>query len=166
MAHSLSLHQRYRLIFAYTGLIGIIIGGVMLLPLLALFGYQGEWHLAWGFLLPGGILSGFSTVIWRRLKLPDEVRSQRISTQDATIVIVLSWLLAIGIGIFPYLVCEGLSFTQAAFESTSGWTTTGLSVLAVEKSSHLVLLFRSLTQLFGGAGFAIIALSALSTLTG
>lgn len=166
MVYSSSLPQRYRLIFAYTGLMGMIIGGVMLLPLLALFVYWSEWRLAWGFVLPGGLLVGLGWLLWQRLN-PSRVRpSRRLSIRDATVVVVLSWLLAIGASTFPYLAFEGLSLTQATFESTSGWTTTGLSVLTIEKSSHLVLLFRSLTQLFGGAGFAIVALSGLSALTG
>lgn len=166
MSYSSSLSHRYRLIFAYTGLMGIIIGGVMLLPLLALVFYRAEWYLAWGFLLPGGLLIGSGWLLWQRLN-PSHVRPpQRLSIRDATVVVVLSWILAIGASTFPYLAFEGLNITQATFESTSGWTTTGLSVLEIEKSSHLVLLFRSLTQLFGGAGFAIIALSGLSALTG
>lgn len=166
MAHPPSLRQRYRLIFAYTGLIGIIIGGVMLLPLLALCSYPAEWRLAWGFLLPGGLLIGSGWLLWQKLNPSRAESSQRLSIRDATVVVVLSWLLAIGVSTVPYLAFEGLSVTQATFEATSGWTTTGLSVLTIEKSSHLVLLFRSLTQLFGGAGFAIIALSGLSSLTG
>jgi trk system potassium uptake protein TrkH len=56
----------------------------------------------------------------------------------------------------------GLNFTQAVFESTSGWTTTGLSVVDVSVAPRLVLLYRSLMQLAGGAGLAVIMLSALA----
>ncbi|MEL7505640.1 MAG: potassium transporter TrkG, partial [Cyanobacteria bacterium J06554_6] len=69
---------------------------------------------------------------------------------------------AIAAGTVPFMAVGGLSLTQAVFESTSGWTTTGLSVVDVERASHVLLLFRSLAQLFGGAGFAIVALSAIA----
>jgi trk system potassium uptake protein TrkH len=60
------------------------------------------------------------------------------------------------------MTIQGLNFTQAMFESTSGWTTTGLSVVDVTKASRLILLYRSTIELFGGAGLAIITLSAIA----
>jgi trk system potassium uptake protein TrkH len=65
------------------------------------------------------------------------------------------------VGCIPFLVTGKLNFTQALFESTSGWTTAGLSVLDVTTASPLLLLYRSITQLAGGAGLAIVMLSAL-----
>jgi trk system potassium uptake protein TrkH len=59
------------------------------------------------------------------------------------------------------LATTKLNFTQALFESMSGWTTAGLSVLDVTTASPLLLLYRSTTQLAGGAGLAIVMLSAL-----
>jgi trk system potassium uptake protein TrkH len=55
-----------------------------------------------------------------------------------------------------------LNFTQSLFESVSGWTTTGLTVIDESKAPHLILLWRSLMQLAGGAGLAIIMLAAIA----
>ncbi|MEO0759412.1 MAG: TrkH family potassium uptake protein [Cyanobacteria bacterium J06648_16] len=154
-----TLRQRYRLIVGYTGLIGLIIGAVMLMPLLALLFYPNEGPLAWGFWLPGGILMGVGLVLWRSLPHP---ATGDLSLTDAAVIVLLAWLLAIAAGTVPFMAVGGLSLTQAVFESTSGWTTTGLSVVDVERASHVLLLFRSLAQLFGGAGFAIVALSAIA----
>jgi trk system potassium uptake protein TrkH len=55
-----------------------------------------------------------------------------------------------------------LNFSQAVFEATSAWTTTGLSVVDVESASPLILFYRSLLQLAGGAGLAIITMSAIA----
>jgi len=60
------------------------------------------------------------------------------------------------------MAATGLSFTQAVFESVSGWTTTGLSVVDVARAGHVVLLWRSIMQLAGGAGLAIIMISAIT----
>lgn len=60
----------------------------------------------------------------------------------------------------------GLSFPLALFESVSGWTTTGLSVVDVTAAGPVVLLWRSTMQLAGGAGLAIITLSAIVGPTG
>lgn len=59
------------------------------------------------------------------------------------------------------MIAQKLNFTQALFESVSGWTTTGLSVVDVTQCSRLILLWRSIMQLAGGAGLAIIMLAAI-----
>jgi trk system potassium uptake protein TrkH len=64
------------------------------------------------------------------------------------------------------MALSGLNFTQAVFESVSGWTTTGLSVVDVTQASHVVLLWRSILQFAGGAGLAIIMLSTIIGPTG
>ena len=76
-------------------------------------------------------------------------------------VVVLSWAVVCLFSAWPLMTLSGLNFTQAVFESVSGWTTTGLSVVDVTAASHAVLLWRSTMQVAGGAGLAIIMLSAL-----
>ena len=151
------LRQKYRAVFAYAGLICAIAGTTILFPLIALFAYPEEMNLAWGFLIPGLLLVVVSWLFWCGLK----DSSTSLSVQDGTIIVVLSWIIAIAFGTIPLITIGGLNITQAVFESTSGWTTTGLSVIDVSQASHLVLLYRSTIQLVGGAGFAILALSAI-----
>ena len=151
------LGQKYRAVFGYTGLICALAGITILFPLVALIAYPGEMNLAWGFLVPGLFLVIVGWWFWCRLK--DSSTSLRV--QDGTIIVVLSWIMAIAFGTIPFLTISDLNFTQAVFESTSGWTTTGLSVINVTQASHLVLLYRSTIQLVGGAGFAVVALSAI-----
>ncbi|NEQ48145.1 MAG: TrkH family potassium uptake protein [Leptolyngbya sp. SIOISBB] len=157
------LRQRYRLILHYVGLIGLISSLVLLLPLFALLAFPAEWPLAWGFLLPGGLSAFVSYGLGRR---PLPVPLERLSLQEGAVIAVLGWLLAITLSTLPYLAWQQLTFTQACFESTSGWTTTGLSVVDVSQAPHLILLLRSLTQVFGGAGFAIIAVGAIARVSG
>ncbi|MGF1505572.1 MAG: potassium transporter TrkG, partial [Anaerolineae bacterium] len=52
--------------------------------------------------------------------------------------------------------------TQAAFEAVSGWTSTGLTTLDVENAPRIILMYRSITQVVGGAGFVIIMMSAIA----
>ncbi|MEM8721462.1 MAG: potassium transporter TrkG [Cyanobacteria bacterium P01_G01_bin.39] len=161
--YSLFLRQRYRAILGYTGLICAIAGVVILSPLLALIFYPEEIGLAWGFALPGIVLSIVGGMFWRFLA-PKKVIS--LSLPEGSVIVVLAWLIAIAVGMIPFMLIQGLNFTQAAFESTSGWTTTGLSVVDVTQASRLILLYRSNIELAGGGGFAIIALSAISGLSG
>ncbi|MDJ0570607.1 MAG: TrkH family potassium uptake protein [Pleurocapsa sp. MO_192.B19] len=153
------LRQRYRAIIGYTGLICAIAGLVIFSPLLALFFYPEELSLAWAFALPGIALIVIGLILWRSLT---PKRNVSLSLQEGAVIVVLTWLLAILVGVFPFMALEGLNFTQAAFESTSGWTTTGLSVVDVEQASRLILLYRSNLELAGGAGLAIITLSAIA----
>ena len=159
MRYQSFLRQRYRAILGYTGLVCMIAGLCILAPLLALLAYPEEAGLAWGFLLPGLVLSGLGAICWRSLA-PKSGMS--LTLQEGAVIVVLSWLLAILFGTVPFLTIGGLNFTQAMFESTSGWTTTGLSVVDVTQTSQLILLFRSIMELFGGAGLAIITLSAIA----
>ena len=61
----------------------------------------------------------------------------------------------------PFILSGQLNFTQAMFEAVSGWTTTGLSVVDVTKTPNTFLLWRSTMQFFGGAGLAVVMLSAI-----
>ncbi|MBE9119017.1 TrkH family potassium uptake protein [Lusitaniella coriacea LEGE 07157] len=157
------LRRRYRAILSYTGL-GIAIAGLFILsPLLALIFYPEEINIAWGFLLPGAILSLVGVILWRSLT-PSSTES--LTWQEGTVIVLLTWLFAIFAGTFPFIGIGGLNFTQAVFESTSGWTTTGLSVVDVTQASRLILLYRSIIELVGGAGFAIITLSTITGIAG
>ncbi|GAB4546311.1 MAG: TrkH family potassium uptake protein [Pleurocapsa sp.] len=151
------LGRKYRSIFGYTGLICAIAGVTILFPLVALFGYPEEMQLAWSFLIPSLALIVLGLLFWFQTKHS----STSLSFQDGAIIVVLSWIIAIAFGTIPFLTISDLNFTQAVFESTSGWTTTGLSVIDVGQASHLILLYRSTIQLVGGAGFAILALSTI-----
>jgi trk system potassium uptake protein TrkH len=153
------LRQRYRVILGATGWLCLIASLLILSPLLLLPFYPGELDQAWGFLLPGLLLGLPSLVFWRRLT-PD--RSSDLTRQEGTVVVVLTWLLVMLVGAIPFLVTRHLTITQALFESTSGWTTAGLSVLELDRASYLLLFYRSVIQLAGGAGLAILMLSALA----
>jgi len=75
---------------------------------------------------------------------------------------LFSWITLCVLSAIPFLTIQKFTLTQAIFESVSGWTTTGLSVLDISHSPHLILLWRSIMQWAGGAGFAIIMLAAIA----
>lgn len=158
MRYAEFLRQRYKAILGYTGLLCLIVSLLILSPLALLIVYEGEASLAWGFLVPGLALALPSLWLWRRLtpRAP-----ACLTMQEGAVIVVLTWVLAILVGTIPFVVISGLNLTQALFESTSAWTTAGLSVLDVSLASPLILFYRSTIQLAGGAGLAIIMLSAL-----
>ncbi|MGB3612521.1 MAG: TrkH family potassium uptake protein [Elainellaceae cyanobacterium] len=158
MRYTAYLRQRYRAIIGYTGLICLIAGLGILAPLIALIAYPEEMAIAWGLLLPGGLLCLLGGLMWRLA--PKSTVS--LTLQEGAVVVVLGWLLAVVFGAAPFILLDGLTLTQAVFEATSGWTTTGLSVVDVTQTSRLILLYRSTIELIGGAGLAIITLSAIT----
>lgn len=153
------LRRRYRTILSYTGVVSLFSGLLILSPVALLPFYPNELYLTGGFLGPGLGLAGVGFGLWFFLKSQDGVS---LTLQEGTIIVVLAWLLAIVFGALPFMLISGLNFTQAIFEATSAWTTTGLSVVDVTQAPRLVLFYRSVLQLAGGAGLAIIALSALT----
>ena len=153
------LRRRYKAILGYTGLVVMIAGLAILSPLIALLAYPEEANLAWGFLLPGLTLSAVGFGFW---KFFAPKKAATLNLQEGAVIVVLAWLSAVLMGTVPFLTVGDLNFTQAMFESTSGWTTTGLSVVDVTQTSQLILLYRSIMELFGGAGLAIITLSAIA----
>jgi trk system potassium uptake protein len=157
------LRERYRAILGYTGFAWGIVGLFILLPLLALPFHSQEWVLAWGYLVPGGALIGAGYGLWRRLTPPGVIT---ITLPEGAVILLLTWFTAVTVGALPLLLVHELNLTLALFESTSGWTTTGLSVIDVSQAPALLLLYRSLIQFAGGAGFAIITLTTLAGTAG
>ena len=157
--HLARLGRSYRAILGYGGLLYLVSAGALLSPLLALPFHPGEAGLVPGFLLPGGALAALGALLWWRFS-PGEVVT--LGWQEGAVVVVLAWVGAILAATAVFMLTHGLTFTQAVFESTSAWTTTGLSVIDVTRAPRLVLLLRSFLEYAGGAGLAIIMLSTLA----
>lgn len=87
----------------------------------------------------------------------------KITNKEGFIIVVLSWLLSCLVGVMPYIMWGGeFSFTNAWFESVSGFTTTGSSILTDIEALPLGLLFwRSATHWIGGIGIIIFVLAVL-----
>jgi len=156
--HRTLLRQRYRAIVAYTGLVLLIAAGLILSTLLVVPFYPGEARQAPAFLIPGGMVAVAGALLWHWFRPRG---GATLTWQEGAVVVVLAWAGSILAAAAVFMLAQGLTFTQAVFEATSGWTTTGLSVVDVTATSHVVLLFRSNLELAGGAGLAIIMLSAL-----
>jgi trk system potassium uptake protein TrkH len=142
----------------YIGSITLLVSIFLLLPLLVLPIYKTEIQYMTCFVipaLPAGILGVF---LRRNLKHQSE---KYLSIEEAGVIVVVSWFVAIIFSAIPFMLSNQLNLTQALFESVSGWTTTGLSVVDVTKTPKIFLLWRSTMQFFGGAGFAVIMLSAI-----
>lgn len=153
--------------FSALGAVLILICATTASPLLALPFFPREASTAGIYLIPAAAagIAGFALIaIARRARAVG--RTMPLGERDATAVVVAGWIIAFLIGSVPIGLSTGLDFTRSLFESVSGWTTTGLSVVDVEKAPRLLLLYRSVIQLVGGAGLAVSMLSVFSTTSG
>lgn len=149
----------YPLIINYLGIFAILIGFINLLPLILIIFHPEEINNALHFLIPGlaSMLLGF--FISFIFKGREKGKLER--HQDAVLVFFI-WILAITISAFPFMLTGVYNFTQSIFEVTSGYSTTGLTVVNPENSSTMILVFRSLLQFFGGVGLVLVLTSAIS----
>ncbi|GHV45072.1 potassium transporter [Bacteroidia bacterium] len=87
----------------------------------------------------------------------------QIGKREGTAVVTLTWVVFSFIGMLPYWLSGNIgSFTDAFFETISGFTTTGASILPnIEAMPKSILLWRSLTHWIGGLGIIVISLAIL-----
>ncbi len=86
-----------------------------------------------------------------------------LGRREGSIIVTLVWIVFSFIGMMPFWLSGAIpSFTNAFFETISGFTTTGASILNdIEGLSHGMLFWRSLTHWIGGLGIVVISLALL-----
>jgi trk system potassium uptake protein len=150
--------QRFAAIISAVGMILLLCSFVMLTPLLTLISHPEEAGHTGAFGLPAFCLFLLGVVLWRAFNSPCNIS---ITVQEGGIIVMLSWVVVILFSAWPFIIALGLPCSRAVFESVSGWTTTGLSVVDVTRAGRMILIWRSIIQLAGGAGLAIIMMSAI-----
>ena len=93
-------------------------------------------------------------------------RAKSISNKEGFTIVVGSWVLASVVGMFPYLIWGGeFSLVNAWFESVSGFTATGATVLNnIEQLPQGLLFYRITTNWIGGVGVVMFSLVILPSL--
>ena len=157
------LKRRYAAVLSYTGAILLISSFLMFTPLLLLPFYPQEIRHAPAFAIPAVLLGVIGLSLWRSFRY---WRTQSLSVREGGVIVLITWVIVILFSAIPLSWAAGIPFSRAIFESVSGWTTTGLSVIDVRSVGQLVLIWRSIMQLAGGAGLAIIMMSAIVGRTG
>lgn len=89
-----------------------------------------------------------------------------IGYREGYLVVSLSWLIAMALGAVPFVLYGMLPPVGALFESMSGFTTTGASVLVDFDQPHGLMFWRSLTHWYGGMGIIVLFLAILPSLGG
>lgn len=132
----------------------MIIAVFMLIPAGMAFYYR-ELHLLKSFMIPIVIILIYGiSMLW----LTREDKKQYFSTRDGFLLVTLSWVMAAFLGSLPFYISGSIpSLTDAFFESMSGFTTTGASILTdIESLPKPILFWRSLTHWLGGMGIVVL----------
>lgn len=112
------------------------------------------------------LLSSFITALLGAFPLFFVEREGEIKTKEGYAIVVGSWLVACIVGMFPYLIWGGeFTLINAWFESVSGFTTTGASILNdIEFLPRGLLFWRSSSAWIGGIGVVMFALVILPSM--
>ena len=148
--------MNYKMVAYLLGRIMLIMAVLMCLPfLIASFGQEDTWL---GFLIAiiSQLLLGFICSI----KKP---KNKEFYAKEGFVIVALVWLLTSLFGALPfYLSGEIPSYVDAFFETVSGFTTTGASILNdIESLSYSTLFWRSFTHWIGGMGVLVFVLAVL-----
>ena len=153
--------MHFSVIARVLGLLMMIFSFTLVPPMLVSLLYQDGTLNA--FLYALLITFGIGLVVW----LPVHNHKQELKTRDGFVITVLFWLVLAFSGSLPLYLADhpGLSYTDAFFESLSGWTTTGATVITgLDELPKSILWYRQQLQWLGGMGIIVLAVAVLPML--
>lgn len=153
--------MHYKVILRILGLLLMIFSFTMLPPIAISYNYHDGSHLAFLSAFIITLATGF--VIWAPVY---RVR-QDLRTRDGFLVTVLFWVVLGLFGSIPFMLADNpdLSFVDAVFESLSGLTTTGATVITgIDLLPESILYYRQQLQWLGGMGIIVLAVAILPML--
>ena len=119
---------------------------------------DGQWTVFVASLLIAAIAG---LVLW----LPNASQHDELSVRDGFLVVTLFWVILGVIGALPFIIGLHLGFTDAIFESISGFTTTGSTVIVgLDRLPPSILYHRQQIQWLGGMGIIVLAVAILPLL--
>lgn len=145
------------------GKLMLLVGTMISVPLLVLPFYPEDARYALSFIIPA-LFSIFSGIIVCRLgkKGGTDTTARQSAMQRSSLTVLFAWSWGIVTGAAPFVLARQMSVVQALFESVSGWTTTGLSVMDVSTVPKIFLFHRSFMQFCGGLGFVLMMIMLIS----
>ena len=149
-----------KIIFHFLGLLLLFNGGFMLLS--SLVGYLYKDGVSLQIFLAGitTLIVGVLAMIFTRK------HSKEMNKREGYLVVSLGWFVMALSGSLPYFLTGVIpDFTNAFFETISGYTTTGATILSdIEAVPKGILFWRSLTHWIGGMGIIVLAIAILPLL--
>jgi trk system potassium uptake protein len=151
--------NNYKTVFFATGVLLIILGIFMLIPFFIEFLYDGKSN---AFLSSASVTVFIGTL----LILTNLEEKRKLNLQQAFLLTALSWISIAVFGCLPFLLSNiNLSFVDAFFESMSGITTTGSTIITdLSNTPKSILIWRAILQWLGGIGIIVMAITILPLL--
>ncbi len=148
--------SNYKTVFLTLGILQIILGIFMLIPLIVQFVYN---EIDSSFLGASIVTIIFGSLFF----LSNLDHDKKLNLQQAFLLTALSWLSIAIFGSLPFVFSSvEFSFTNAFFESMSGITTTGSTIISnLESMPKSILLWRALLQWLGGIGIIVMAITLM-----
>lgn len=142
------------------GLLLLCNGGFMLLASLV------SWYYQDGITMQISIASLITMFTGTFLMFLTRGHRKEVKTREGYIVVTFGWIFMAFSGSLPYVISDAIpSFTNAFFETMSGYTTTGATILKdIESIPKSLLFWRSLTHWIGGMGIIVLAIAILPLL--
>ena len=146
----------YKTVFFTLGILQIILGVFMFVPIFAQIIYK---EVDTSFFGASIITIIFGTLFF----LSNLDHDKKLNLQQAFLLTALSWLSIAIFGSLPFILSNvNFSFTNAFFESMSGITTTGSTIISnLEEMPKGILLWRALLQWLGGIGIIVMAITLM-----
>ncbi len=148
--------SNYKTVFFTLGILQIILGIFMLVPLIAQFIYNEVDSSFFG--------SSIVTIVFGILFFLSNLdHNKKLNLQQAFLLTSLSWVSIAIFGSLPFIFSSvEFSFTNAFFESMSGITTTGSTIISnLENIPKGILLWRAILQWLGGIGIIVMAITLM-----
>jgi len=148
--------SNYKTVFFTLGILQIILGISMLIPVLAQFLFS---QFDSSFIGASIVTIIFGTLFF----LSNLDHDKKLNLQQAFLLTALSWLSIAIFGALPFIFSTmNLTVTDSFFESMSGITTTGSTIIAnLEETPKAILLWRALLQWLGGIGIIVMAITLM-----
>ena len=150
----------YKIIFHLMGLLLTVNGGFMVLSSLVSFIYKDG--IAYD-MVQAGIVT---IIIGALIMMITKKNRKELQKRDGFVIVTFGWIFMSLTGTLPYLFTGTIpSFTNAFFETMSGYTTTGATILNdIESLPEGILFWRSITHWIGGMGIIVLAIAILPLL--
>ena len=148
--------SNYKTVFFTLGLLQVILGFAMIIPVVAQLIYQ-EFDSSF-------ISSGIITIVFGVLFFLSNLdHDKKLNLPQAFLLTALSWLSIAVFGSLPFIFSNlNLSITDSFFESMSGITTTGSTIIQdLEIAPKSILLWRAILQWLGGIGIIVMAITLM-----
>ena len=148
--------SNYKTVFFTLGVLQIILGLSMIIPLIAQFIFN---ELDSGFISSGIISIVFGILFF----ISNLDHDKKLNLHQAFLLTGLSWISIAVFGSLPFIFSSlNLSFTDGFFESMSGITTTGSTIITnLDSTPKSILLWRALLQWLGGIGIIVMAITLM-----